>query len=100
MNLEQTSLPFAHRGSPRARHASYTGAVVAKKDRGVKSQLYLQWLRRNGPATDLDAVDGTGLYINVVTSIRNGLKAHGFIEEAGDQLSPIGTRRTLWRVKE
>ena len=102
MNLEQTSLPFARGGTEHSRHASYTGAVAAKKLRGVKTQLYLQWLRRYGPATDQDAIAALGrdFPVNVVTSIRNTLKTHGFIEDAGDERTAIGTRRTLWRAKE
>lgn len=100
MNIEQTSLPFAHRGTEHSRHASYTGAVAAKKFRGVKTQLFLDWLRQHGPATDHDAVDALGrdFPVNVVTSIRNTLKVHGFVEDAGEQRTAIRTTRTLWRV--
>ena len=60
MNLEQPVLPFTGR-TQHSRHAGYTGAVVARKSRGVKTQLYLQWLRTHGPATDHAAHDATGL---------------------------------------
>lgn len=100
MQLQQTSLPFSHRGTAHSRHASYTGAVAGRKNRGVKTQLYLQWLRRHGPATDQEAVAGTGIPLNVINSIRNTLKEAGLVRDAGLTTSEIGTRRTLWRALE
>lgn len=96
----QTSLPFAHRGTAHSRHASFTGAEAARPSRGLKTQLYLQWLRRHGPATDHAAVDGTGISLNAINSIRNTLKDAGLVVDAGLTQTDFGTRRTLWRVKE
>lgn len=100
MNIEQAALPFAHKGTAHSRHASYTGAVVAKKSRGVKTQLYLQWLRMHGPSTDHDAHDATGLPLATVNSIRNTLMAAGLVGSAGITHGLGGARRTLWRVQE
>lgn len=99
MNVAQAALPFSGRGV-HSRHASYTGAVVARKSRGVKTQLYLQWLRRHGPATDHEAWDGTGIFLTSINSIRNTLAAAGLIESAGLVEGADGAKRTLWRVKE
>lgn len=100
MTLEQPALPFAQKGTVHSRHASYTGAVVARKSRGVKTQLYLQWLRRHGPATDHDAVDATGISLNAINSIRNTLMAAGLVGSAGITHGLGGARRTLWRAQE
>jgi hypothetical protein len=97
--IEQTPLPFSGR-TPHSRHASYTGAVVAMRSRGVKTQMYLQWLRRNGPATDHQAHDATGLPLATVNSIRNGLVTAGLVISAGVTAGVEGARRTLWRVRE
>jgi hypothetical protein len=100
MHLEQTALPFAQKGSLHSRHASYTGAVAAKKSRGVKTRLYMQWLRMHGPATDHDAVDATGISLNAINSIRNTLMAAGLVTSAGITGGMSGARRTLWRAQE
>lgn len=100
MNLEQTSLPFAHRGTEHSRHASYTGALEARKTRGLKTQLYLQWLRRHGPATDHEAVAGTGISLNAINSIRNTLKDAGFIGDGGHAPGFGSAKRTRWYVLE
>jgi len=98
--IEQTPLPFAHGGTAHSRHASYTGAVVAQKSRGVKTQLYLQWLRRHGPATDHAAHDATGLPLATVNSIRNTLMTAGLVTSAGHTTGVDGAKRTLWLAKE
>ena len=100
MNLEQAALPFAQKGTVHSRHASYTGAVIARQSRGVKTQLYHQWLRRCGPATDHEAVAATGITLNAINSIRNTLMAAGLVESAGITDGACGARRTLWRVRE
>jgi len=99
MSLAQPALPFSGR-TTHSRHASYTGAVVAGKSRGVKTQLYFQWLRRNGPSTDHDAHDATGLPLATVNSIRNTLMAAGLVVSAGITDGLGGARRTLWRTQE
>jgi hypothetical protein len=100
MNLEQTSLPFARGGTEHSRHASYTGAIEARKTRGVKTQLYLQWLRRHGPATDHEAVAGTGISLNAINAIRNTLKDSGFIGSAGEVPGVGSAKRARWYVLE
>lgn len=100
MNLEQPALPFAQKGTVHSRHASYTGAVAGRRSRGVKTQLYLQWLRTHGPATDHDAHDATGLPLATVNSIRNTLMAAGLVGSAGITHGLGGARRTLWRTQE
>lgn len=100
MNLEQPALPFAQKGTIHSRHASYTGAVAAKKSRGVKTQLYMQWLRMHGPATDHDAVAATGISLNAINSIRNTLMVAGIVVSAGITHGLGGARRTLWRAQE
>lgn len=100
MNLEQPALPFAQKGTVHSRHASYTGAVVARESRGVKTQLYIQWLRRHGPATDHAAHDATGLPLATVNSIRNTLMAAGLVVSSGITDGACGARRTLWRAQE
>jgi hypothetical protein len=99
VNLEQPVLPFTGR-TPHSRHAGYTGAVVARKSRGVKTQLYLQWLRTHGPATDHAAHDATGLPLASVNSIRNTLMTAGLVGSAGLTDGVCGARRTLWRAQE
>jgi hypothetical protein len=99
MNLEQPALPFSGR-TTHSRHASYTGAVVAGKSRGVKTQLYIQWLRLHGPATDHAAHDATGLPLATVNSIRNTLMTAGLVVSAGITAGVDGARRTLWRAQE
>jgi hypothetical protein len=99
MSLDQAALPFTGR-TAHSRHASYTGAVVAGKSRGVKTQLYLQWLRRYGPATDHSAHDATGLPLATINSIRNTLVTAGLVGSAGITHGVEGARRTLWRVQE
>ena len=99
MQLEQPVLPFTGR-TPHSRHAGYTGAVVARESRGVKTQLYLQWLRRYGPATDHAAHEATGLPLATVNSIRNTLMTAGLVGSAGITEGVCGARRTLWRVQE
>lgn len=98
--MTQTSLPFARGGSAHARHASFTGAEAARPSRGVKTQLYLQWLRRHGPATDQDAVEATGIPLNAINSIRNTLKDAGLVYDAGLVATTFGTKRTRWGVRE
>ena len=100
MNLEQPALPFAQRGTTHSRHASYSGAVAAKKSRGVKTQLYIQWLRLHGPATDHEAVAATGISLNAINSIRNTLMAADLVTSAGITDGLCGARRTLWRAQE
>jgi hypothetical protein len=100
MNLAQPALPFAQKGTVHSRHASYTGAVVARERRGVKTQLYMQWLRRHGPATDHAAHDATGLPLATINSIRNTLMAAGLVVSAGITDGCAGARRTLWRAQE
>lgn len=98
--MTQTSLPFARGGSAHARHASFTGAEAARPSRGVKTQLYLQWLRARGPSTDQDAAEGTGITLNAINSIRNTLIDAGLVVDAGLVKTSFGTQRTRWRVKE
>lgn len=100
MNLEQTSLPFAQRGTQHSRHASYSGAVVAKKSRGVKTEMYRQWLRRHGPATDRDAHNALGFDIGTINSIRNTLMKADEVTSCGNTRTAIGTTPALWCVKE
>lgn len=97
--MTQPALPFAHGGTVHSRHASYTGTVVAAATRGVKTQLYLQWLRRRGPATDHEASAGTGLALATINSIRNTLVTAGLITSAGTTSGLAGAQRTLWIVK-
>jgi len=99
VNLEQPALPFTGR-TTHSRHAGYTGAIVARKSRGVKTQLYLQWLRTHGPATDHAAHDATGLPLATVNSIRNTLMAAGLVVSAGITEGVCGARRTLWHARE
>ena len=99
MNLEQPVLPFTGR-TQHSRHAGYTGAVVARKSRGVKTQLYLQWLRAHGPATDHEAHECTGLPLATVNSVRNTLMTAGVVTSAGITDGLCGARRTLWRARE
>jgi hypothetical protein len=99
MTLEQAALPFTGR-TAHSRHAGYTGAVVARQHRGVKTQLYLQWLRTHGPATDHAAHDATGLPLATVNSIRNTLMTAGLVVSAGLTDGVCGARRTLWRAQE
>ena len=99
--MTQVSLPFSG-ATTHSRHASYTGAVVAERTRGVKTQLYLQWLRTHQPATDQDAADALypTLRLNSINSIRNVLVTAGLVEPAGTIEGPCGTRRTRWRIRE
>ena len=99
--LQQAALPFSGR-TPHARHASYTGARAAERGRGVKTQMYLQWLRAHQPATDQDAADALYplLRLNAINSIRNTLVVHGLMESAGTVTGPCGASRTLWQIKE
>lgn len=99
MILEQPALPFTGR-TLHSRHAGYTGAIVARQTRGVKTQLYLQWLRLHGPATDHDARDATGLPLATVNSIRNTLMTAGLVVPAGITAGVCRAKRTLWRVRE
>lgn len=100
MTVDQVALPFAQKGTVHSRHASYTGAVVAKRRRGVKTEMYLQWLRRHGPATDRDAHHALGFDIGTINSIRNTLMKSDEVTSCGNTRTAIGTSPTLWCVKE
>lgn len=86
--------------SPRARHASSTGAQRAAKDRGALALQYLELLKHAGDQglSDFEAAKALGRQISSMCSTRNGLGdlviASGSFED-----SEFGTRRCRYTVR-
>lgn len=90
------NLPIAGR-TPRARHASATGAQKAATDRGALSLAYIALLRSVGPLSDHQAAKALGRQVSSVNSTRNGLG--DLIEDSGEyETSEYGTKRTKWKA--
>jgi len=92
-------LPFVGR-TPRSRQASYSGARVAARGRGVKVRWYLRLLKI-GPHTDREAacaLDQIVAGVSSICSIRNALKDAGLVEAGGHVLAPTGAKNTRWRL--
>ena len=84
--------------TPRARHASHSGALRASKDRGEVSTAYLNLLRTAGPMSDHAAAKALGRTLSTVNSVRNGLG--DLVVDSGEyESSEWGTRRTRWTVR-
>lgn len=89
------SLPVSGR-TPRARHASSTGAAVAAERRGAVALAYRRLLIESGPLSDHEAAKALGRLVSTINSTRDGW---------GGQVAPSGryeatefkTKRVRWQ---
>lgn len=87
MGYTEQGLPFQSTSQ-----ASYRGAVHAALMRGVKTQRLLDAYADAGTRglTDAEASHATGLPVQSVCSLRNGLMNCAVVRRAGDRLGPWG----------
>ena len=97
-------LPVAPSRSPRARHASATGAQYAARDRGELILRYVRLLKDVGPVSDHEAAAMLGRGLSSINSTRAKLGDRVVSAADLDEVHkwPGGyiTRRTRWRLQE
>lgn len=87
--------------TPRARHASSTGAQRAARDRGVLSLAYRRLLIESGPKSDDEAAIVLGVLPRSICSTRNAWVEIGHVEPSGSyEKTSFGTKRTRWKWVE
>jgi len=99
--FEPTSLPVSGR-TPRARHASWTGAIAAAEGRGELTRRYLELLGFAGALSDQTAARMLGCNLSSINSVRDG--CGDLVRDSGRYESvtwttPRGTERTTKRIK-
>lgn len=93
-----TSLPISGK-TPRARHASFTGARLAAEHRGAKTLEYLALLERM-PLSDPKAARMMGVGVSSICSIRNACVDAGLVTDSGRyEVAEWPGHRTTKRVK-
>lgn len=98
LDLAERPLPIAGR-TPRARHASASGAEIAQRTRGTLQRRYLELLR-DGPRADFEAEAALGCMRSSICSTRNSLVQAGYVEDAEEYVvNPAsGARGERWRL--
>lgn len=91
----QPDLPWSGK-APISRHCSYEAALAARPGRAVKSDLYMDWLREVGQATDHGAAEHFNWPLSSICSIRNGLLDRGLVTALGSCVGAYGKRVTIW----
>ena len=99
--MNQASLDFSlpvNGRTPRAKHASSSGARRAAQDRPSLTLAYIALLKACGPLSDYQAAKALGRMVSSINSTRNGLG--DLIEESGKyEVSEFGTKRQKYQVK-
>lgn len=93
------SLPISGK-TPRARHASFTGARMAAARRGEKTLQYLALLAVT-PLSDNQAAPLVGVGLSSICSIRNACVRAGLVQDSGTDEVVVWpgdrmTRRVKW----
>lgn len=84
LDLAERPLPIAGR-TPRARHASASGAEIAQRTRGSLQRRYLELLR-DGPRADFEAEAALGCMRSSICSTRNALIDAGLVTDAEEDV--------------
>jgi predicted ArsR family transcriptional regulator len=86
--------------TPHSKQASYSGAVTAGPNAKNQQERILDWLSRNGPATDDQISTALGIMRSSVCARRNALMQAGLIESCGLVKGRYRAQNALWRVNK
>lgn len=95
MPLTQEGLPFSG-STPRARHASYTGAKAAEPKAGSQAQRILTLLGLEGPKTRHQIAFHLSLPVPTVCARLGQLMKVGKVQEVDLVVGPYGPKNTRY----